>query len=65
MSEDEQKASLLARAAEAAGVTPALLEALLALDDDFPDFTVYGAKTNFSRKVAEILDAAAAEEVVR
>ena len=36
-----------------------LLKALLELEKDFPDFTQFGSKASFSRRVASLLDAAA------
>jgi len=61
MHEENRPVDLIAKAAERNGVAPALLEKLLALEATFASFTVYGAKADFSRRVASILDDAAAQ----
>ncbi|WP_349312740.1 hypothetical protein [Brevundimonas subvibrioides] len=55
--------ALVRRAADQAGVSPEALQALLALEADFPDFTVPGERHRFSRQVGEILDRAAAKSL--
>jgi hypothetical protein len=52
---------LIADAANKNGIAPELLEQLLNLEAEFTNFTLYGAKTDFSRRVAKILDEAAAK----
>jgi hypothetical protein len=61
MQEENRPVDLIAKAAERNGVAPALLEKLLALEATFASFTVYGAKADFSRQVAHILDEAAGQ----
>lgn len=51
---------LLEEAASKNGVPVAVLRDLLALSEAFPDFTIHGSKTEFTRRVTAILDAAAA-----
>lgn len=53
---------LLDQAASRNSVEAVMLRQLLALDEAFPDFTIYGTKTEFARRVAAILDAAATQE---
>lgn len=57
MASEEEIAALVSRAAKRNNVDPETLEALLALEDAFPDFTIPGERTKFGRKVTEILDA--------
>ncbi|HEX7855890.1 MAG TPA: hypothetical protein VF503_19565 [Sphingobium sp.] len=57
----EDDDALLEEAALRHGLDVDVLRNLLALEDDFPDFTVHGSKTEFARRVAAILDAAAHE----
>ena len=61
MNEENGTAHLIAKAAEKNGVAVTLLEKLLALESTFTSFTVYGAKADFSRRVAKILDEAAGQ----
>jgi hypothetical protein len=56
-------AALIARAADSNGISRETLQALLALEDEFPDFTVPGERTKFGRRVTQILDAAANEDL--
>lgn len=63
MTSDEEIPALVARAAQRNAVSPDMLEALLALETEFPDFTIPGERTKFGRRVAEILDAAANAEL--
>lgn len=58
MDDDSEVATLVARAAARGGLPPATLEALLALEEQFQDFTIPGERTRFGRAVGEILDAA-------
>jgi len=50
---------LIARCASQNGVSADVLHALLALEVEFPDFTAWGSKSEFSRRVARLLDQAA------
>ena len=52
---------LLLRAAEHYEVDVDLLVSLLALERDYPDFSVFGSKAQFTRAVAAVLDAAVAK----
>ncbi|MGZ8284169.1 MAG: hypothetical protein ACXWUZ_03795 [Allosphingosinicella sp.] len=56
---------LLARVAEEVGLPRQLLADLAALEDSFPDMNVRGAKPELGRRIAELLDAAVAEEASR
>jgi len=60
--EGEATARLIAECADRAGVQVEVLHELLALEPDFPDFTKYGAKTEFQRRIAAILDRASKPE---
>jgi membrane-bound lytic murein transglycosylase B len=55
---------LLKLAAEQHGVSPEILLALLELEGEFGNLTAPGAKGDFSREVARILDAASAGATV-
>lgn len=50
---------LLAIAASHNQVPVELLRQLLALEQEFPDFTQFGSKAGFTRRVAQLLDHAA------
>ncbi len=52
-------AALVARAAGREDVPPALLTALLDLEQAFPDLTIPGERTRLTRRITEILNAAA------
>jgi hypothetical protein len=54
ISQDDQE--LLNLAAERFGVPVDVLTALLELEDSFPNFSVFGAKAEFTRRVNAILD---------
>lgn len=54
---------LLERAAVHHQVDPDLLKGLLAIEKDFPDFSIFGSKAAFTRRVAAVLDAAIAKAV--
>lgn len=53
---------LIAEAAAEYDVPFELLEELLGVAEDFPGFAAYGAKTDFSRRIAQILDRAAQQQ---
>lgn len=38
-----------------------MIKSLLNLERDFPDFTVFGSKTDFARRITAILNKAALE----
>ena len=59
MTDEIATTELVAQAAERAGLPVSVLSDLLALESDFPDFNVWGKKSEFTRRVAEILDTAA------
>ena len=61
MTSTDEMVALIARAADRNGIAQETLAALLALEDEFPDFTVPGERTKFGRRVAQIVDAAANE----
>lgn len=52
-------AALVARAAGREDVPPELLAALLDLEHEFPDLTIPGERTRLTRRITEILNAAA------
>jgi len=56
---DSDMAALVIRAAEREGVDASLLQALLELEQEFPDLTVPGERTRLGRRVTELLNAAA------
>lgn len=62
MTEDVGVQKLIDRAASRAGIPVTVLQNLLALEEDFPDFTIHGSKTEFSRRIERILDAAVTVE---
>jgi hypothetical protein len=47
---------LMSLAAADVGVPVEILTSLLALEDSFQNFSVFGAKADFSRQIAAILD---------
>lgn len=53
---------LIVEAAEEYDVPFQLIEDLLAVAESFTGFAAYGAKTDFSRRIAHILDQAAQEQ---
>lgn len=57
--------SLLVRVAQESGVSVELLEDLAALEKDVPDLNLWGAKAEFARKVAALLDDEAQREQSR
>lgn len=61
MNEEDNPVELITKAAEQYGVAPALLEQLLALERNFTNFTLYGARADFARQVARILEEAAGQ----
>ncbi|WP_143136682.1 hypothetical protein [Burkholderia ubonensis] len=61
MNKEREFDGLVAQSAEANGVEPDVLLALLELDQTFSSFAVYGSRAEFSRQVAHILDAAAGQ----
>jgi hypothetical protein len=62
---DDDAADLLVQVADRERLPVKVLEQLMALEPEFPDFNLYGAKTEFGRRVAAILDAAAIDEPAR
>jgi len=57
--------SLLAKVAQESGVSVELLEDLAALEKDVPDLNLWGAKAEFARRVAALLDDEAQREQSR
>lgn len=55
---DPDNDALLAQAATHHEVDVELLRSLLALERDFPDFSQFGSKAQFTRAVTAVLDAA-------
>ncbi|MGY2325976.1 hypothetical protein ACW9I4_01030 [Pseudomonas sp. SDT2931_S440] len=53
---------LIVEAADEYGVPFQLIEDLLAVAEGFSGFAAYGAKADFSRRIAQILDQAAQEQ---
>lgn len=59
---DEQgHLDLIASISERNRVDPDMIKSLLNLERDFPDFTVFGSKTDFARRITAILNKAALE----
>jgi len=57
--DDEASAeALMARAAARNQISLGVLRELMALEREFPDFTQFGSKAAFARRVAQILDKA-------
>lgn len=61
MNQENELSDLVAKAALRNGVQPDVLEALLALESTFANFSVFGSKAEFSRQVARIVDKAAGQ----
>lgn len=60
--DDENNADeLIARSATQNGVAPRVVQALIALESDFANFSVVGSKAEFLRQVSQILDEAACQ----
>lgn len=62
MNKEDDTADLISKAAKQHGVSPELLRKLLALESKFTNFEVWGAKTDFARQVAKILEEAMGQE---
>lgn len=62
---NEHRVTLLARVAQECGVALDLLEGLAALEKELPDLNVWGAKAEFARSVAALLDHEAQREQSR
>lgn len=62
MEDETDPEALLAAVADRADVPVKVISSLLGLESDFPDFTIYGSKTEFARRVAGILDEASTAE---
>ena len=62
LADETDPQALLAEVAVRADVPVDVISRLLGLESDFPDFTIYGSKTEFARRVARILDEASAAE---
>lgn len=56
MTESHDDAELIHFSADRFGVPADVLTALLALEDSFQNFSAFGAKAEFSRRIATILD---------
>lgn len=62
MAEESRDRELIAEAAAKYDVSFQLLEELLSVAEGFTGFGVYGAKADFSRQIAQILDRAAEQQ---
>lgn len=58
MTDEQAENELVNLSAARFGVPLDVLESLLSLERNFDNFSVFGAKTEFSRQVARILDEA-------
>ena len=58
MTDGQTEVELINSSAVRFGIKVDVLTALLALEDEFENFHVFGAKAEFSRQVAKILDEA-------
>jgi hypothetical protein len=58
MTDGQGEGELINGSAERFGVPVDVLTALLALEEEFENFHLFGAKAEFSRQVAKILDEA-------
>lgn len=56
MTNGQDDAELIRTAAARVGVPPEVLTLLLALEDSFQNFSVFGAKAEFTRQITAILD---------
>lgn len=56
MTDAQDDDELMSLAAAGVGVPVEVLTSLLALEDSFQNFSVFGAKAEFSRQVTAILD---------
>lgn len=61
MNEEIDLSALIAKSATHNGVQPDVLEALLALESTFANFSGSGSKAEFSRQIARIVDQAAGQ----
>lgn len=62
MAEENRERELIVEAAAQFDVPVALLEELLGVAENFTGFAAYGSKTDFSRRIALILDEAAQQQ---
>lgn len=53
----DRDAELLARVAEEAGLPIDLMMRLACLEEDIPDLSLHGAKSELNRRVTEVLNA--------
>lgn len=58
---DHEHMHLIAEISERNNVDADVIKSLLNLERDFPDFTVFGSKTDFARRVNSVLNKAASE----
>lgn len=63
MTDEQDKKELIDNSATRYAVPPGVLTSLLSLERDFENFSSIGAKAEFSRQVARILDEASAKPV--
>lgn len=61
MDQEDGEEDLMVRAAAHNQVPVEVLRELMGLESEFPDFTRFGSKAEFTRRVAAVLDAAAAQ----
>ena len=64
MPEEDSADELVASVARAADVPISLLQALILLEQDFPDLNIWGAKPQLARRVAVLMDREAARSGV-
>ena len=61
MTNSHDDVEIIERAAQRFGVPVEILSALLALEDSFQNFSVFGAKADFSRRITTLLDDASSK----
>lgn len=61
MTTSQEDVELIERAATRYGVPAEALSALLALEETFQNFSVFGAKADFSRQITKLLDDASSK----
>lgn len=61
MTTSQDDIEIIERAAQRFGVPAEILLALLALEDSFQNFSVFGAKADFSRRITALLDDASSK----
>jgi hypothetical protein len=62
MNVDDNSSRLIAKVAHECGLPPSVLESLLALESSYANFAAPGARADFARQVARIVEDEAATQ---